>query len=997
MDGVALYEAVDADGQPIPGPRVGLVGLTHGNEVVGGMLLDRLDREVEGLLVAGSILAVKSNLRAYALGRRYTPDGTDLNRLWDADTLRELDAIPPEERSYEQVRALSVAPLLQTCAAILDLHSTTRPTPHFLVMRDDQRHLMMAYRLRVDRMVTGIHESGLLGGGLCPDVGLRAGESSPRLGFTYEAGQHADPANVERAWEVAARMLDAHGLWRRSPPEPEAWTPEVFEVVDRVQQVSGEPSYRFVGYIGGEPTVAGHSSRRVLASFEDVGAGEVVLRRGRSEMVRAQYDFTMLLPTPAAAPGEDLYCVAQRRETGLILSGEVRSHEQAFREARAVERMLDVLHDDAFGRGETLVCFDSRMTLDLCAELVGRTLRMPLSHPHRRFTVVGRGDWGTGEAERRAGRSYRQAVRRVMAEGVPSERFQLLRGATFHWFRQLTGPATRELMRLRAASIAPGAPAPTTRLYLSERQPHTVSVVAVGDLERAIRLGDTRHVRVCLLVEAATVRPTRGRAEVQVVRAGLFSSRPEILRAITRLIDDLRAEHRHIIQLPPLRDDSAFRRLLVEDGAIEPRADEESMLALREALGRVQVRRWQEALRPRPQAERLESHEAIGRWVRNTVVRTGILDEHALRSIFLVPEEDGARVDPSGLEHLDARGGWLPTPHRPHAAIPPAPLLAVDVDADSLPRWLGWKRYLRTAQVIPHGRGRDVDLAVTAGRIRRRLADWYRRARQLAERSPGDVLVLVASDGAAPQSDGSRTAYDLNLAHLDLVRDPNVVYMRIQHAPGTHLEWLCQFAHAAAGRELGTAPLVFGWDAEHGASASVILVGVRQPGMPSDLLSLDGWRLEAVATILAPSRSSVPNLPRVGMFTDRMEPGGQAPNEELLQFGRAHAARLLGQARDRTAERGGAPLGDAVDAAVCAQLTRWIRRARYAQQELMPSAPAGVDAESWALRWLGGHLGLVDRRLTRAVRRAALSAEQDELLAAALWHSAMGRGEPTGG
>jgi hypothetical protein len=534
----------------------------------------------------------------------------------------------------------------------------------------------------------------------------------------------------------------------------------------------------------------------------------------------------------------------------------------------------------------------------------------------------------------------------------------------------------RTLLERRRGSSALGGSAPPTRVWLSERQPNTVSVVVVGDLARALKESDTRHVRVGLIVEAATVEPDAGQASVHIVRAGLFSSRLEILHAVARLLSDLRAEHRHIISMPP------FQAQLLEDGSISPRADEPSMHVLRSALARVQANLWRERISTPVRAHRLADPAAVGRWVAATAVSTGILDEETIRRVFLRQDEDGAWwVAPEGLQRFLSDPVAFATPPSNLVALPRAPLLAVDVHADNLPGWLGWKRYLRTAQVVPDTRGKDIDLAFTAPAIRRRLAAWYRRARELAARAPGDVLVLVASDGATPQAPGARVIADLHSAHLDLVRDPNVQYVRVQHAAGTNHVWLRDFVAAAGERPAGGAPLVFGWETEHGASASVVLVAVRERTVADGgggALNLDPWRLRACGVILAPARGRAPREHRMGVFSDRLSSGGQRYNDELLQFGRAHATRLIHQMQDVVVRDGGPSLGAGIERAAVGQLSRWIAASRFALEELMP-------ADAQAPRWLAGHLGLSDTALADLLIAAAAGDLEPKAAAESLW------------
>ena len=172
-----------------------------------GRLIDEMCETFESELSAGSLVCIKANEAAYEQGRRYTLGGTDMNRLWDKHTLFSLSERGPATLCYEEQRVLELAPILMGCDVILDIHSTTRPSPPFLLMRDDRRHRAIVNTLGVKRVVTGLHEEGILGGGMSPDVGLVLGEVSKRLGFTFEAGQHDDPSSWLQARDLVMRLL----------------------------------------------------------------------------------------------------------------------------------------------------------------------------------------------------------------------------------------------------------------------------------------------------------------------------------------------------------------------------------------------------------------------------------------------------------------------------------------------------------------------------------------------------------------------------------------------------------------------------------------------------------------------------------------------------------------------------------------------------------------------------------------------------------------------
>ena len=981
VEGTILFEAVNSDGVPIPGRKATVVGLVHGNEIVGNAVLSRLEKDAETHLISGSLLLVRANLAAFALNKRNTPEGTDLNRQWDAEHQAANRASDPASLNYEQRRALEVAPLLYDRDAILDLHSTSRPAPPFIVFRDDAAHADLATKLGVDFLVTGLHEAAILDGGTCPDVGLMPGERSPRIGFTFESGQHLDPANMERAWEVAQRFLKALGVWDEAPPTPVDFKPRIFEVIERFQQApAGAEPYRFVGYTGGEPGGGRKSLPRPLASFDTIDADEILLRRGRTQMVRAHSPFTMLLPTPSADPGTDMYYVAQERPTPRVT---VRSHEEARHEALGIEQMLALMADDEYARGTTKASFDARQALDLCAEAVTRVVRLPEGHPHRRITVVGRGDWGGDEAERRAGQRYRAAMRTALEAGVPVDRMQLLRGAALGWFDALTARSMSERMAVRRGKSGEDH---GMRLFLSTRQPQTIAVLVLGDLEKAMAESDYSNVWVGLMIETTRAEPDAGWVHVRVARAGLFSARPELLQATARLLETLRREHNHIMNQAPFADHPVLKRRIDATGALCPAGDRKSLASLREALYRLQLREWAPLIRRAVEPQELATAEELGLWMARTMALTGIMDPIALYSLLIVPKDGRWQVGLEGLERALVQGA-LDTSKAPVPAtfvgrkLPPLPLLAEEVDADRIERWIGWKRQLRAAQVIPDTRGKDLDLAFDEQSITHRAGGWMQRAREMAAKKPGSVMVVIAGDGLNPGRERPGGASALLGGHQDALLDPNLRYLRIQHAQGTHLAWLKGVLATLERRPATSEPVAFQWEAVHGALLNVMLVCVRDEDVALRPWSLDGWSVEMCSVLISELRGVGVRDYRVGLFTEPIGPA-RTVNSELLQFGRAHCEGLLSQGGPRIAEAVGPALNAALERMVIDQIAGWVDRTREAS--FLPQFPSGEEAQA---RWIAGELSLGDQSLAQALVRTVGSTVDVRDAALAIWNN----------
>ena len=958
VSGTVLYEATDASGALIPGARAAIVARMHGNEPLGDPVLERLAEVVAGELVQGAVLAVRANERAAAAGLRHTAEGSDLNRLWDAGTLERLANTPIGQLSYEERRAAELAPLLATADAILDLHSTSRPAAPFLVLRDDQAHAAVALRMGVRNLVTGVHENGVLSGGMAANLGLWPGERGRRLGFVFEAGQHTDPANGERAWSVTHRFLAELGLFARSMPPLED-EPQVYEIIDRfVQPPEGVEQFRFVGFEGGEPGAGRRGlPARQLHSFEEIQADEMIARRGRTEVLRAESPFTMLMPAPTTPPGTDLYYVAQSRHGGLTL-GERRSDLEARREATAIERALDLVADDEFERGSTWVGFDTRRLFDLCALVVARQSRLAEADPHRRITIVGRGDHGLDESDRRAGQRYRHAMKSVLADGMPVERVQLLRGAPLAWLDSLTGPAMCELVasRQRRTGHARGV-----TMRFSTTHPHTVSMLVAGDLERALATGDARKVRVVLLIEAATVEADGPGASVRIVRSGLVSSRREVLLAASRMLQGLHADHRWLRTEGPLKGDPGLAHLSGPDGELVASADPVRMSALRDALRRVQWRSWVEALRPEiVDGAVLPTGAARGRWLAGVMNATGILDPDSLGRLLLRRDGPAWVVDAGALDDLVPDDPPSAPEPRGLASVPA--LFAHEVTADDLERWVGFVRFVRSVQVIPDTRGTDLDLLLEARRIRGRLATWYHHARRLAQAQR--VLVVVAGNGLRADPE----ATELVTAHEELLRDPRVGYLRVQHAQSASLRWLRDLSGLLHGR----ADAVVRFEVEHGSTVNVVLIceldadaGAAVPD------SLERVEIVACAVVLSDLASQGSHLEEVGLFTDSLDGDRACP--ELVAFGRVHCERLLGTGD------GAASLEDAVKA----QLARWIERVRVfrAVRSTLPTDPAALA------RWVARRFGLSDPALAAALAAALDDEGSADDLADHLWRT----------
>lgn len=949
-----------------PGPRVAVVGLVHGNEIVGGGVLAKLRTLVEERLTSGALLLVRANERAAESDTRHTQDGNDMNRLWDADALAASASLPAGHRSYEQQRVLDLHPLIASCDAILDLHSTSQPAAPFLLVRDDQAHLALARQLNVEKHLTGLHENVIMSGGVLANVGLRLGEYGGRIGVTYEAGQHLDPDNVPRALEVTERFLEAVGVWQHDLAPPSARV-EVFEVTDRfLQSPSGATPFRFVGF--GDASPPGRT--RQLRSFERIQAGDPLVQRGPNEVVRAEAPFTMVMPSPTTAPGTDLYYVSRPRHGGLT-GGRPRTDEQAAIEANAIERMFDLLADDEFARGSSWVSSDSLKLFDLCASVVGRTARLRADHPHRRVTVVGRGQTHLVGQGRRTGQKYREAMRRSIAEGLPIERIQLLRGAPLGWIDAITRGGMRQLLAQRQQTM--GDAFEGVRMRVSARRAHTAAMLVAGDLEHALATGDSRHVRVALIIEAILVEPAGGSAKARAIRTGIVSARPEVLNVAQHVLAGLRAEHHSLVTEGALAADGAVRSLLAPDGAIEATADAEAMRGVRRALLGTQLQLWCDLLQEEAAASFSEEHE-VGQWLARVMARTGILDAHALRELMVEERNGRFHIDPNGVSRARDRlldmdvDAFLPPPVSqldPHPDTVP-PLRATDVDADRLERWVGWKRFVRDVEVVPSNRGKEVNLAFDVDSVRSRVTRWMDNVVARADGSR-EVMVWVAGNGLTDVSVRGEIGEQYARAHTGLLAAEGVSQVRAVFGRGASASWSRRLIERVRERSSNAERCQVYFDPEIEAAVNVALRFERERGASE-------WLAAGCVVTLSDIEFQGRGTDVVAIWSDAMD--GGTVNGELLQFARRHCEALLHRLGHDDGSTGSA---DAFQGQVEAWLRDLVRTAR--KPAFRQTFEALADERRAA--WLATTLGVSDPRLVQLLASDDGSAADGDLVATA--------------
>jgi predicted deacylase len=215
---------------PEPGPHVALLAVTHGNEIAGAVLLDKLLRQgirpLRGTLTLGF-----GNLDAYARFDPAQPTASrfvdeDLNRVWG------LDMLDGNRENSELRRAREIRPLIDQIDILLDLHSMLWPSAPLMLSGTAGKGLDLARRIGVPELV--VADAGHVAGLRLRDYGAFSDPSMPQVSNLIEAGQHWTTATVELMERAALTLLHNIGMIATAPSPIQAGPQRVAEVTHTI-------------------------------------------------------------------------------------------------------------------------------------------------------------------------------------------------------------------------------------------------------------------------------------------------------------------------------------------------------------------------------------------------------------------------------------------------------------------------------------------------------------------------------------------------------------------------------------------------------------------------------------------------------------------------------------------------------------------------------------------------------------------------------------------
>jgi succinylglutamate desuccinylase len=204
----------------------------HGNEPCGGDAIRRIASAFEHGEIepaSGTVFLIHANPEGTSQGRRHTPEGDDLNRLWDFEFTESLRR---EAWGYEHHRVLELKEVLGDLDIFLDLHSAATSTPPFGVSNGEASIDDIAKKVGISYLVQSWY-------GLADKVIIGFLKLSGVPALSVECGSHDDPEITDKAHRIALSFLRVTGAVDDGN-EPNGTEVRTVHVVETITKPSDE-------------------------------------------------------------------------------------------------------------------------------------------------------------------------------------------------------------------------------------------------------------------------------------------------------------------------------------------------------------------------------------------------------------------------------------------------------------------------------------------------------------------------------------------------------------------------------------------------------------------------------------------------------------------------------------------------------------------------------------------------------------------------------------
>jgi predicted deacylase len=226
----------------VPGPHVMVNALTHGNEICGAIVVDRLLRE-RLRPTRGALTLSFANIDAFRRFETANPYASrfvdeDFNRVWTPATL------DGKGDSVELRRARELRPFIDRADLLLDIHSMLEPSPPVMICGPLDKGIRFAFDVGVPVHV--VSDTGHSNGTRMRDYGGFGDPRSPKNALLVECGQHWERNAEKVAWQTTWRFLQRAGIVDESRAHAEIEAPVPEQKLIRVTEavVARSPAFR---------------------------------------------------------------------------------------------------------------------------------------------------------------------------------------------------------------------------------------------------------------------------------------------------------------------------------------------------------------------------------------------------------------------------------------------------------------------------------------------------------------------------------------------------------------------------------------------------------------------------------------------------------------------------------------------------------------------------------------------------------------------------------
>ena len=197
------------------GPTTVIVGLVHGDEIVGKKAIEYLQRKIKNKHLTGKIITLYANLEWNKKDQRFIDH--DLNRAFDMGDI---------SWSYEATRASQIKKYFEHIPIdyMFDLHSTPSKSDPMILCTSQKSSLKLAAKMPIRYVIQWLIDI-VEGTSL-----LKYFQKKIKLGMAFECGCHKENDTILTGKKIIEVILDFH-QWKKLPDQKDQTKIHITDIV----------------------------------------------------------------------------------------------------------------------------------------------------------------------------------------------------------------------------------------------------------------------------------------------------------------------------------------------------------------------------------------------------------------------------------------------------------------------------------------------------------------------------------------------------------------------------------------------------------------------------------------------------------------------------------------------------------------------------------------------------------------------------------------------